>query len=96
MKQSQAVELKLIPSETEWSNIHTFKLQTEPMRSLLVSLEGGLKGLGEYQLKDKHDQVLQVQNYPQELSIMSQGSILTLSGDLKLPLNRAGGGPGTL
>ncbi len=80
------VPFKLVPSEQEWSKIHTFKIQVEPRRYLHLALEGGLKAIGGYELKNKYEQVLRVNEYPQELSIMSQGSILTLSGDLKLPL----------
>lgn len=86
LSQSEKVETKLIPSEQDWTRLHTFKIQVEPNRFLFVNIEKGLKAIGGYQLKDVYQNVIQVSPYPQELSIMSQGSILTLSGDLKLPL----------
>lgn len=83
---SSPVELKMISSENEWSYLHTFKMQVEPQRGLYVSVDKNLKAIGGYQLKEKLETVLNVRPYPQEIQIMSQGSILTLSGDLKLPL----------
>jgi uncharacterized protein YfaS (alpha-2-macroglobulin family) len=86
LKSASEVPFQIVPSENEWSRVHTFKIQTEVERGLYVDLKEGLVGLGGYEIKDRHENVIWVPSYPQELSIMSQGSILTLSGDLKLPL----------
>ena len=86
LKLADPVELKLVPSENEWSRIHTFKIQVEPKRHLHIAIAKGLVGIGGYQLKENYENIVTVKEYPQELSIMSKGSILTLSGDLKLPL----------
>ena len=86
LKLSEAVEIKLVPSENEWTKLHTFKIQAEPKRYLHLAIAKGLKGIGGYELKNKYENLFRISEFPQELSIMSKGSILTLSGDLKLPL----------
>lgn len=86
LAESTDVSVQMVPSEDEWSKIHTFKIQADPERSLYLSLAKGLSGLGGYEVKEAQESILFVEPYPQELSIMSKGSILTLSGDLKLPL----------
>lgn len=80
------VKFVLVPSETIWSTIHTFKIKEETQRSLLVSIAQGLQGLGDYELRDTSESVVRLENFPQELQIMSRGALLTLSGELKIPL----------
>lgn len=83
---SSQVKLEAIPSETTWSQIHTFKISAAAKRSLLISIEKGLKGLGDFELRDTYESVSYLQEFPRELKIMSKGAILSLSGDLKIPL----------
>jgi uncharacterized protein YfaS (alpha-2-macroglobulin family) len=82
----QEVKFTLIPSEAAWSLIHTFKIKEETQRSLLVSVQKGLQGLGDYELRDTFESPVWLENFPRELQIMSRGALLTLSGELKIPL----------
>lgn len=81
-----AVKLEVIPSATTWTQLHTFKISAPAKRSLLISLEKGIKGLGDFELRDTYESVNYLEEFPRELKIMSKGAILSLSGDLKIPL----------
>lgn len=76
----------LIPSSNYWSKIHTFKISAEAKRSLMVAVEKGIKGLGDFELRDSYESVNFLEEFPRELQIMSKGALLSLSGDLKIPL----------
>lgn len=80
------VELKLIPSEFANSKMHTFKVQVAPEHTLYIIIKKGLKAIGGYELQYDDERLQYVENFPHELSFMGDGAILSLSGDLKLPL----------
>lgn len=86
LKRATKVTLTTVPSEREASSIHTFKYEAKPGRYLLVRIEKGLKSTGGYLLGATRDEVLYVKQSVPELSIMSKGSLLALSGEKKLPL----------
>lgn len=85
-KQAKPVTLTMNPGERENTETHTFKFQAEPGRYLLVRIQKGLKSVGGYQLGAQRDEILRVKRSAPELSIMSKGSLLALSGEKKLPL----------
>jgi uncharacterized protein YfaS (alpha-2-macroglobulin family) len=80
------VELQLVPSEFENSTIHTFKIKAGPGQSLYVKINKGLKSFGDYVLAGDFESVMRVPDFPKELLIMHQGSILSLRGDKKIPV----------
>lgn len=83
---SNSIKVEIIPSATTWSQLHTFKISAPAKRSILISLEKGIKGLGDFELRDTYESVNYLEEFPRELKIMSKGAILSLSGDLKIPL----------
>jgi uncharacterized protein YfaS (alpha-2-macroglobulin family) len=85
-KKMTPVIVKLVPGERAVSKLHTFKLQVTPERSLLVKIAKGLIAQGGYELLNDEERIQFIENYPHELSFMGDGSVLSLSGDLKLPL----------
>ncbi|PWF39409.1 alpha-2-macroglobulin family protein [Massilia glaciei] len=86
LAQSAKVPLLSTPAEREIREGHAFKFVAEPGRYLLVRIQKGLKSAGGYQLGAARDEVLRVKRSAPELSIMSKGSLLALSGEKKLPL----------
>ena len=85
---SVAVPIKyvVIPSEHAYSRVHSFRISTQPEMHALVEIKSGLKSLGDFLLSDDSTSVVQIKPYPEEVSIMSDGALLTLSGELKVPL----------
>ncbi len=86
LKESKAVPLTSIPAERENQESHSFKFASEPGRYLYVRIKKGLKSAGGYQLGVERNEIFRIKRSAPELSIMSKGSLLALSGEKKLPL----------
>ncbi len=85
-KQMTEIKFTLIPSENPFSKMHSFKINTQPETFAAVEIEQGLKSLGDFVLGDHSTSIVQIKPYSEEVSIMSEGSLLSLSGELKVPL----------
>ncbi len=81
---NESLDWTLIPGFYPHNLDHSIRLKAPVQRYILLTVKKGLKGLGGYILKDTYAQVIQVPNYTPELLFMSEGSILTLSGEQKL------------
>ncbi|MDD5058367.1 MAG: MG2 domain-containing protein [Sideroxydans sp.] len=86
LKQSKKIALTAIPAEREIIETHSYKFTAEPGRYMLVRIAKGLSSAGGYQLGETRDAILRVQQSSPELSIMSKGSLLAMSGEKKLPV----------
>ena len=86
LKQARRIALTPVPDERENRETHSFKFEAEPGRYLLVRIAKGLKSAGGYQLAANRDEVLRIKRSAPELSIMSKGSLLPLSGNKQLPI----------
>lgn len=83
---SAGAKLEQIAGEREHYELHSFRHDAEPGDYLYVKLEHGLKSFGGYLLDDSAEQVLRVPEYPRELRIAQQGSLLAMSGDKAISL----------
>lgn len=86
LKLSSDIKMTVIPSEHTFSKIHSFKVSTQPDMYAWAQVKSGLKSLGDFVLNDEVTAVVQIKPYPEEVSIMSEGALLSLSGELKVPL----------
>lgn len=86
LAQSQRVEIKSLPAENDYSQLHSFLVHADVKRTLWVSVDKGLESFGGYLLSAKYNQPMVVPEYPKELHIMGEGSLLTLSGEKKIAL----------
>jgi uncharacterized protein YfaS (alpha-2-macroglobulin family) len=87
LKRAQRLTLVPIAGEREVVESVSFKMpQAEGGRYLLVRVAKGLKTQGGYQLGNARQDVLLLKSFAPELSIMSRGSLLALSGEKKLPV----------
>ncbi len=86
LQRSKRVTLTMTPSEREISDMHAFKFSAEPGRFLFIRIQKGLKSAGGYQLGATREEIFRIKRSAPELSIMSKGSLLALSGEKKLPL----------
>jgi uncharacterized protein YfaS (alpha-2-macroglobulin family) len=81
------MKLDPIASEREVTEAAAFRLpQAEGGRFLFVKVAKGMKSPGGYLLGSDRLEILQIKTFAPELSIMSRGSLLALSGEKKLPL----------
>jgi uncharacterized protein YfaS (alpha-2-macroglobulin family) len=76
--------LEAIPAERENIEAHSFKYKAEVGNYIYVQIDKGLKSFGGYQLGATQQRILQVPVFPAEVKILSQGSLLALSGERKV------------
>lgn len=82
----EPVNFTVVPSAEENSTMHTFKVDIPVGRYVYMKVPAGMKSFGGYELAKDFEGVTGVPEYPKELMVMSQGSVLSLSGDKKIPL----------
>ena len=81
---SSVVELKAIPSEDEYTALHSFKFKAPVGRSIYVKVDAGLQAFGGYVSQKPALSTIQIQPYPKAVKLLSQGALLSLSGERKL------------
>lgn len=70
--------------------MHSFKVNTISARSLLVKVNSGIKASGGLMLGSDYAQIVQIPENLREVKLMSDGSILSLSGEKILPIYSLG------
>ncbi|NLO91002.1 MAG: alpha-2-macroglobulin [Elusimicrobia bacterium] len=83
---SRKLMLQPVPTENEYSEVHSFRLNVPEGRYIFVRLHGGTISYGGYRLHESYEGTERVPEFPRELSIMQNGSVLSLSGDKRLPI----------
>ncbi|HEX2583802.1 MAG TPA: MG2 domain-containing protein, partial [Steroidobacteraceae bacterium] len=81
---STVLDLKQDPGELEHYETHGFRYKADPGRYIYVKVEQGLKSFGGYILGNTTENILQVPEFPRELQLLHQGSLLALSGDKRV------------
>src|SRR5690606_22727132 len=81
-------ELKVeqIPGEQEHYELHSFRYRAVPGRYLYIKIDAGLKSFGGYVLGDTVERLMRVPEFPRELSILHEGSLLSMSGEKTVSL----------
>ncbi len=73
-----------IPTEQNYSTLHSFKFAAQTPRYIYIKVDKGLKGFGDYNLTNDYSAIIPVPEYPKEISFLHKGSLLALSGEKKL------------
>ena len=84
------VEIEAVPGELEYSSVNSFRFRAEPGRHIYVKLKEGTRFYGDYFLSDASEAIFQVKEYPREIRILSDGSLLSMSGDKRLSVMSRG------
>lgn len=97
LKTSKKIDFEAIPTPEPASSINSFRYKATVNRYIYVKITGNLTFFGGYKLifsEDEslnyYEEVFKVPSYPKELSILSEGTILSLSGSKNLPLSSRG------
>ncbi|HJD55709.1 MAG TPA: alpha-2-macroglobulin family protein [Rickettsia endosymbiont of Pyrocoelia pectoralis] len=90
LKSAEKINFELLPSVPEISTTHSFKVSTIPVRFLFVKVNSGVKTSDNLTLGSDYSQVIGVPDNIKEVKLMSEGSILSLSGETKLPIYSIG------
>lgn len=87
---SKKISISLIPSELDHSSLNSFKFSAPPGSHVYVSLTGNINFYGGYKLADGFNDIFRVKDYPKELGILSEGTILSLSGSRAMAISSRG------
>jgi uncharacterized protein YfaS (alpha-2-macroglobulin family) len=80
------IDMEPIPGQNRYNSENGYKFAASPGRYIYVKLDSRAKFYGDYYLNEPYETVMQVTSYPRELAILSEGSILSFSGDKRLAL----------
>lgn len=90
LAQSENVPLSLMPSPDKFATTFTYSYLAPAGRYLWLVADKGMTAFGGYTLGRPFETLLTAPQWPHDLDIMQQGSILTLSGSHKLSLHSRG------
>ncbi|MDP3088790.1 MAG: alpha-2-macroglobulin [Methylotenera sp.] len=83
---AKPLTLYAIPAERENIESHSYKYKADVGSYIYVQIDKGLKSFGGYQLGATDQRILQIPPFPAEVKILSQGSLLALSGERKVAI----------
>ena len=86
MKLATPVPVEWIPAERDYMPTQSFKFTAETGRFLLVTVHHGLKSFGDYPLAKDFSQVIAAPAFPPAVKIISEGSVLSFSGEKKISI----------
>lgn len=88
----EAEEIKLSPMKISDEHVTQFGFPFDAPagRFVYMVMEPGAEAFGGYKLGRKFEKLLKIPEWPNDIEIMQQGSILTLSGSRKLSLHARG------
>lgn len=90
ISQSDKINFEIIPTEENVSSLNSFKFKAPAGKAMFVKLTGNITFHGGYKLEDETTEIIYVKNYPKELGILSEGTILSLSGSKKMAIYSRG------
>jgi uncharacterized protein YfaS (alpha-2-macroglobulin family) len=83
---SKKVNLSALPNELKYSATNSWKFEATPGQYMYIKLNGGTKFYGGYILDEPYERIVQLKNFPKEIAILSEGTILSFSGDKRLSI----------
>ena len=86
MKLATPVPIEWIPTEREFMPTQSFKFTADTGRFLVVTVRHGLKSFGDYPLAKDYSEVVGAPAFPPAVKIISEGSVLSLSGEKKISI----------
>lgn len=76
--------LKAMPGAEEYDTAHSWKFSAPVGRSVFVQVDAGVQAFGGYQSGKVATRVIQVAAWPKTVKLLSQGALLSMSGDKKV------------
>ncbi|MEZ5814250.1 MAG: alpha-2-macroglobulin [Alphaproteobacteria bacterium] len=90
LEKAEQLSLQAMPNGAGDTTRFGFGFKAPQGRYLYVTVGQGLEAFGGYTLEKKYENIIQVPAIPNDIEIMQDGSILTLSGAKKLSLHARG------
>ncbi|MDR0320602.1 MAG: alpha-2-macroglobulin family protein [Treponema sp.] len=83
---SEKISLEALPNELRHSATNSWKFTAEPGRYMYVKLNSGTRFYGGYVIDEPYERIFRLRDLPKELEILSEGNILSFSGDKRLSM----------
>ncbi len=90
LAESSKLSPKWLEIPRESSDNYSFVFDVPESRQIYVRLNSGLESVNGFKTTAKYDQILQIPDYPREVAIAGEGSVLVHSGDHKLSVSTRG------
>ena len=87
---AEPLALKPVPNALENNEVNSFTFEAPPGRSVFVRVDDGLEFFGGYRQKGERKSLFRVEDFPREVKIVSDGSIVPMTGSKKLALYSRG------
>ncbi|MCX6125578.1 MAG: MG2 domain-containing protein, partial [Proteobacteria bacterium] len=84
LKLSKPLSVVALPTERDSAKLVSFKVGLEPGQCVFVKVSKGLHSFAGYELASDFTKVIKVQDFPERVSIMSHGALLSISGERKV------------
>lgn len=81
---SKPITLQAIPTDQQYSTLHSFKFNAEGNKQLYIKLDKGIPGYGGFQLTHDFLTLVQIPEYPKEITFLHKGALMALSSEKKL------------
>ncbi len=86
LHRSRPLKLELVPTETEYQALQSFKFHANPGQRIYVRIDQGLKSFGGYILGRPRTELVTVPEYPKLLRFVADGSLLSMSGSKRISI----------
>lgn len=90
LKRAEPVTLTQVPSAEPLNSNHAFKFRAQPGRQLYVEVAGKIEAVGGYLARNPTYSLLGMPAYPRTLRFLSDGALLSLTGERRLGLMARG------
>ena len=88
--QDQNTPFTWMENEQDIAPYYNLKLDVPEKQAIYVRVNQGVTSSSDFKLARSYEKVIYVQDYPKEVSIMGEGSLLSLSGDKTISLMSRG------
>lgn len=81
---STPLKTETLPSELQYSAIHSYKFSAASPRYIYLKIDKGLTGFGDFSLSNSYAAIIKVPELPKEISFLHKGALLALNSEQKL------------
>ncbi len=78
------ISFEAIPTDQEYSTLHSFKFKADGNSQLYLKLDKGIPGYGGFKLAQDYITLVQVPEYPKEITFLHPGALMAVSSEKKL------------
>lgn len=84
LKSATPLSLEPLLADRDFSTQHHFKFTASSSQYIYITLDKGLRGLGDFTLNQGYALIIKAPEYPKEISFLHKGALLALSSEKKL------------